>query len=140
MHRHQDAGVGRDDDAAGQDVAEDEERQSVGARRRVLIGQAPVDATGGAVRFRSVLAPVGQRWAGKQQRIEPSTGDEQTAMNGAKPVPCGKKKSKFYWYYYYDDANICIGYFIPTFRILILKLRLWQFENSGWTHLLAGAK
>lgn len=61
MHCHQNTGVRRDDDAAGQDVAKDKKCQSVGARCHVLIGQAPVDATGSAVRFRSVLPPVGQR-------------------------------------------------------------------------------
>lgn len=93
IHRHQNAGVRGDDDAAGQDVTEDEERHSVGACCRELIGEAPVNATGGAVRFRAVLPPVGQRWAGKQQGIDPSAGDEQAAMNGAKPVPCEKKAS-----------------------------------------------
>lgn len=91
MHCHQNTGVRRDDDAAGQDVAKDKKCQSVGARRHVLIGQAPVDATGSAVRFRSILPPVGQRWAGEQQGIDPSAGDEQTAMNGVKPVPCENK-------------------------------------------------
>lgn len=93
MHRHQDAGVSCEDDAAGQDVAEDEECQSVGACCRVLIGQAPVDATGSAVRFWSVLPPVGQRWAGEQQGVDPSTGDEQRAMSGPKPVPWENKES-----------------------------------------------
>lgn len=87
MHPHQNVRIGCDDDAAGQDVAEDEERHSVGARCSVLIGQAPVDTTGGAVRLGSVLPPVGQRRAGKQQGIDPSAGDEQAAVNSAEPVP-----------------------------------------------------
>lgn len=87
VHAHQNAGVRRDDDAAGQDVAEDEEGHSVGARCGVLIGQVPVDATGGAVGLGSVLPPVSQRRGGKQQGIEPSTGDEQAAVNRLKPVP-----------------------------------------------------
>lgn len=91
MHRHQDARVRRDDDAAGQDVAEDEERQGVGARCAVLIGQVPVDATGRAVRLRAVLPPVGQRRAGEEQGVDPSTGDEHTAVNRVKPVPWENK-------------------------------------------------
>lgn len=86
MHPHQNARIRRDDDAAGQDVAEDEERHSVGARRGVPIGQAPVDATGGAVRLGSVLPPVGQRRAGKQQGVDPSAGDEQATVNRVEPV------------------------------------------------------
>lgn len=86
MHPHQNARIRRHDDAAGQDVAEDEERHSVGARCGVLIGEAPVDTTGGAVRLGSILPPVGQRRASKQQGIDPSTGDEQVAMNRAEPV------------------------------------------------------
>lgn len=100
MHGGQNAGVRRDDDAAGQDVAEDEERQSVGARRRMLIGQAPVDATGGAVRLRSVLPPVGQRRAGEQQGVEPGAGDEQTAVNRAEPVP------------WENEPSLCVIYII----------------------------
>lgn len=90
MQHGQNARVRCEDDAAGQDVAEDEECQRVGACCWVLIGQAPVDATGSAVRFRSILAPAGQRWAGEQQSIDPSAGDEQAAMSGVKPVPCEK--------------------------------------------------
>lgn len=88
VHRGQDARVGRHDDAAREDVAEDEQRHSVGACRGVLVGPAPVDATGGAVRLGPVLPPVGQRGAGEQQGIDPSAGDEQAAMYGVKPVPC----------------------------------------------------
>ena len=93
MHRHQNARVRRDNDAAGQHVAEGKERHSVGARRAVLIGPAPVDATGSAVGFGAVLPPVGQRGASEQKGVEPSAGDEPTAVNGVKPVPCQNKAS-----------------------------------------------
>lgn len=88
LHRDQNARVGCHDNAAWKDVAEDEQCHSVGACCRVLIGQAPVNATGGAIRLWSIFPPVGQRGAGKQQGIGPSTGNEQTAVNRVKPVPC----------------------------------------------------
>lgn len=88
LHRQQDAGVRRYDHAGREDVAEDEECQSVGARHSVLIGHAPVNAAGGAVRFWPIFSPVDQRGAGEQQRVDPSTGDEEAAVNGVKPVSC----------------------------------------------------
>lgn len=91
VHGGEDARVGRQDEAARKDVAEEEERHSVGARRRQPIGQAPVDAAGGAVGLRSVLAPVAQRAASEQQRVEPSAGHQQTAMNAAESVSCERK-------------------------------------------------
>lgn len=88
VHCDQNACVGCHDNTAWKDVAEDEECHSVGACCGVLIGQAPVNATGGAIRLWSIFPPVGQWGAGKQQGIDPSTGNEQTAVNGVKPVPC----------------------------------------------------
>lgn len=129
MHRHQDAGVRREDDAAGQNVAEDEECQSVGARCRVLIGQAPVDATGSAVRFRSVLPPVGQRWAGEQQGIDPSAGDEQTAVNGVKSVPCGNKASPSVT----DIKSLLSSSGILLYRILSINLPHLYLESMTMT-------
>lgn len=65
LHREQDAGVRHYDHGGREDVAEDEERQSVRARHGVLIGHAPVDATGGAVRFWSIFPPIEQRGGGE---------------------------------------------------------------------------
>lgn len=76
MHRDQNASVRCHNYTGGEDVAEDEQCQSVRARRGMLIGQAPVNATGGAVRLRSVFSPVDQRGAGEQQGVDPSAGDE----------------------------------------------------------------
>lgn len=84
----QDSCVGCNNDAAWKDVAEDEQSHGVGASCRVLVGQAPVDAAGRAVGLRSVLPPVDQWGAGEQQRIDPSTGDEQVDVDGAEPVSC----------------------------------------------------
>ena len=89
----QNACVGRYNNAAGKDVAEDKEHQSEGAGCGVLIGQAPVNAAGGAIRLWSVFPPVAQRAARKQQGVDPSTGNEQTAMNRVKPVSCEDKSS-----------------------------------------------
>lgn len=88
LHREQDASVRRYDHGGGQDVAQNEECQSVRARHSVLIGHAPVNATGGAIRFWSVFSPIDQRGAGKYQGVDPSTGDKEIAMNGVKPVSC----------------------------------------------------
>lgn len=92
-HRDQNARVRSNNHTARNDVAQDEQRHGVGAGRRVLIGKAPVDATGGAVRLRSVFPPVGQRAAGKQQRVEPRAANQQAAVSPVKPVPCQKKDS-----------------------------------------------
>lgn len=88
LHSDQNAHVGCCNNTAWKDVAEDEQCHSVGACCRVLIGQAPVNATGSAIRLWPIFPPVGQRGAGKQQGIDPRTGDEQTAVNAVKPVPC----------------------------------------------------
>ena len=72
--RHQDARVGRHDDTAGHDVAQDKERRRVGAGHGMQVGQAPVDAAGCAVGLRTILTPVGQRGAGEHQGPSPSTG------------------------------------------------------------------
>ncbi len=88
MHCEQNACIGCYDNTAWKDVAEDEQCHGVGACSGVLIGQAPVNATGGAIRLWSVFPPVGQRRGGKQQSVDPSTGNEQTAVNRVKPVPC----------------------------------------------------
>lgn len=93
MHRGQNACVGRHNNTAWKDVAEDEQCHSVGACRGVLIGQAPVNAAGGAIRLWSIFPPVGKRGAGEQQGVDPSTCDEHTAMNRVKPVPCGNRLS-----------------------------------------------
>lgn len=65
VHCDQNARVGGHDNAAREDVAEDEQRHSEGACRGVLIGQAPVNATSGAIRFWSIFPPVGERGASK---------------------------------------------------------------------------
>lgn len=88
VHCNQDARIGRHNNTAWEDVAEDEQRHGVRACRAVLIGQAPVDATSRAIRLWSVFPPVGQRRAGEQEGIDPSTGNQQTAMRGAEPVSC----------------------------------------------------
>ena len=88
-HRGQDARVGRHDETARQRVAADEQRHRVGARVAVLVGDAPVDAAGRAIRLRAVLAPVGQRGAGEQQGVRPGAGDEQAAVERIKAVSLG---------------------------------------------------
>lgn len=88
LHREQNPGIRRYNNTGGEDVAEDEECQSVRARHCVLIRHAPVNATGGAVRFWSIFSPVDQRGAGEYQGVDPSAGDEEAAMNGVKPVSC----------------------------------------------------
>lgn len=65
LHCEQNAGVRCNDHTGGEDVAEDEERQSVCACHSVLIGDAPVNATGGTIRFWSIISPVDQRGAGE---------------------------------------------------------------------------
>ena len=85
-HCDQDASVGRHDDTAGQNVAEDEERQGVGASRVLPVGHVPVDAAGRAVGLGSVRAPAGQRGAGEEQGVDPGAGDQQAAVNRVKPV------------------------------------------------------
>lgn len=95
MHCDQNACVGCYNNTAGEDIAEDEQCHSVGARCGMLIGQVPVNATGGAIRLWSIFPPVGQWGAGKQQGIGPSTGNEQTAVNRVKPVPCENKWSLY---------------------------------------------
>lgn len=109
MHCDQNAYVGCYNNAARKDVAEDEQCHSVGACCGVLIGQAPVNATGSTVGLWSIFPPVDQRGAGKQQRIHPSTGNEQTAVNIFKPVPCENTLSLYFiilvveriWHKYY---------------------------------------
>lgn len=97
MHCGQDACVGSYNNTARKDVAEDEQCHSVGARCGVLIGQAPVNATGGTIRLWSIFPPVDQWGAGEQQGIDPSTANEPTAVNRVKLVPC--KNIKFIFYY-----------------------------------------
>lgn len=107
LHCDQNACVGCHDNTAWKDVAEDEECHSVGTCCGVLIGQAPVDATGGAIRLRSIFPPVGQWGAGEQQSIDPSTDNEQTTVDGVKSVPCENSLGfiihvvKRLWYSYY---------------------------------------
>lgn len=96
MHCDQNACVGCYNNTAGEDIAEDEQCHRVGARCGMLIGPAPVNATGGAIRLWSIFPPVGQWGAGKQQGIDPSTGNEQTAVNRVKPVPCENKWSLYF--------------------------------------------
>lgn len=88
LHCKQDASIRCYDHRGREDVAKDEERQSVRAGHSVLIGHAPVDAAGGAIRFWSIFSPVDQRGTGKQQGVDPSTGNKEVAMNGVKPVAC----------------------------------------------------
>lgn len=57
----------------------------------MLIGLVPVDTTGRAIRLWSIVPPVGQWRGGEQQGIDPSTSNEQTTVNGVKPVPCENK-------------------------------------------------
>lgn len=92
LHSHQDARVGRNNYAAWEDVAENKERHSVRAGRAELIGQTPVDAAGGSIRLWSVLSPVDQWRAGKQQRIDPGTGYEQLAVKRLEPVSCQNRQ------------------------------------------------
>lgn len=92
LHSHQDARVGRNNYAAWKDVAENKERHSVRAGCAELIGQAPVNAAGGSIRLWSVLSPVDQWGAGKQQRIDPSTGYEQLAVKRPEPVSCQNRQ------------------------------------------------
>lgn len=73
----------------------------------MLIGQVPVNATGGAIRLWPIFPPVGQWGAGKQEGIDPSTGNEQTAMNRVKPVSCKM-----------DEAIISLSMHILTDKIL----------------------
>ncbi len=93
LHCDQNACIGCHYNTTWKDVAEDKQCHSVGASCGVLIGQAPVNATGGAIRLRSVFPPVSQWGAGKQQGIDPCTGNEQTAVSRVKPVPCENKGS-----------------------------------------------
>lgn len=109
VHREQDARVRSHDNTARQDVAEDEQCHSVGARCAVLVGQVPVDAAGRAIRFRPVFPPVGQRRGGEQQGIEPGAGYEQKAMNRLKPVPCEQIKYRLVTW----DFSPCCLHLIP---------------------------
>ena len=76
----------------------------------MLIGQAPVNATGGAIRLWSIFPPVGQRGAGKQQGIDPSKGNDQTAVEGVKPVPCENTLSSISLSMYLKDSGKTIIY------------------------------
>ena len=64
----------------------------------MFIRQAPVDATGGAIRLRSIFPPVGQRRASEQQGIDPSTGNEHTAVDRVKLVTWGEKTFSLYFH------------------------------------------
>lgn len=65
VHRDQNTCVGCYNNTAWKDVAEDEQCHSIGACCGVLIGQAPVDATSGAIGLWSIFPPVCQRGAGE---------------------------------------------------------------------------
>lgn len=60
-HRHQDEGVGEEDDGARQDVAEEEEADDVRHGEDAVVRSKPVDAAGGAVGLVTVLTPAGER-------------------------------------------------------------------------------
>ena len=85
-HPDQDGGVGRHNQAAGDDVAGEEEHHGVGARPGLPIGQAPVNATGRAVGLRAIFAPVHQRGWRKQQGVCPGTANQYAAMAWVEPV------------------------------------------------------
>lgn len=65
LHCEQDARIRHYNHGGGEDVAEDEERQRVRAGHSVLVGHAPVNAAGGAIRFWSIFSPMDQRGTGK---------------------------------------------------------------------------
>lgn len=88
LHCDQDTCVGCNNNAAWKDVAADEQRHGVRTCWDVLIGQAPVNTAGGSIRLWSILSPVNQWGAGKQQGIDPSTSNEQASMKRVKPVSC----------------------------------------------------
>lgn len=79
-HRHQDAGVGEDDDGAGQHVAKEEKANDVGQRRQLVVRSPPVDAAGGAVRFRPVMAPLHQGPHSKHRRVSPHSPHQETGV------------------------------------------------------------
>lgn len=93
MHCDQNACVGRYYHAAWKDVTEGEQCHNVGPCCGVLIGLAPVNATGCAVRLWSVFPPVEQRGAGEQQGVDPRTGNEQMAMKRVKSISCEDRLS-----------------------------------------------
>ena len=88
-HHGQNARIGHHDDAAREGVAEDEKCHREGACIVVLIGEAPVDATGRTIRLGAVLAPVDQGGTGKQQGICPSAGNKQAAVERTEAVSLG---------------------------------------------------
>lgn len=56
-HRHQDEGVGEEDDGARHDVAEEEKADDVGHGEEAAVRSEPVDAAGRAVRLVAVPTP-----------------------------------------------------------------------------------
>lgn len=79
-YSHQDERIREDDDAAGHDIAEEEEADDIDHGWCAGAWRVPVDAAGSAVGLGAILTPSRQRSHRKHRRVTPHTHHQQTSV------------------------------------------------------------
>lgn len=74
FHFEDDHDIGKDDDAGGEDEAEEKDGHDKALARHGGLGQPPVQCARGAKGLRGVAAPAHQGHGGPERRIRPHEG------------------------------------------------------------------